>query len=329
MLPDQTPMDDGVDALTGPISVAWLDELPGELTHHVTILHRMIAEVNRDQRFRALQVQGSLGRGTGDRYSDLDVGVVVAADAWPEIVGDLPAIIRRLGDVVDDYYEFQPYGAPPQVLRSWIQYVNGIQLDLLVVPATAVLGSGPDGRSLVDPDGLLPRTDNPMRRSGPADIARWSFICWGALAETAKNVARDRPVSAIEWLNSARRATISCWAAAHDLDFAAYANVVAATMDVSGPWLDGLERTYPEPESISVGAAALELARLQTRVDALLAERFEIQPRPWAAWVSSQLEHVRPTHQNRDSRPAASSRSGKRPGAARRSTPRPDVPRAR
>ncbi len=322
-------MGDAVDSVTGPISIAWLDELPEELAHHVTILHRMIDEVNRDQRFRALQVQGSLGRGTGDKYSDLDVGIVVRADAWPEIVDDLPALIRRLGEVVDDYYEYQPFGADPQVLRSWIQYANGIQLDLLVVPETAVLGSGPDGRSLVDPDGLLPRTDNPMRRSGPADIARWSFICWGALAETAKNVARDRPVSAIEWLNSARRATISCWAAAHDLDFAAYANVVAATMDVSGPWLDGLERTYPEPESISVGAAALELARLQTQVDALLAKRFEIHPRPWAVWVSSQLEHVRPTRQIPDSRPGASSRSKKRLGAVRRSTQRKDEPRSR
>jgi predicted nucleotidyltransferase len=305
-------------------TAAWLDDLPAELARHVTILRRMVEEVNRDPRLRALQVQGSLGRGTGDQYSDLDVGLVIAEAAWPGFADELPALIRRLGDVVDDYYEFQPYGATPQVLRSWIQYLNGIQLDLLVVPATTVLGSGPDGRTLFDPDGLLPRTDNPMRRSGAVDIARWSFICWGALAETAKNVARKRPVSAIEWLNSARRATISCWAAAHDLDFAAYANVVAATMDVSGPWLDGLEETYPLPESTSVGAAALKLAQLQTKVDALLAERFQIQPRPWAAWVSSELLAL----QIRDNRQGTRSRSGKRRGATRRSTPPPDVPRA-
>jgi hypothetical protein len=163
-----------------------------------------------------------------------------------------------------------------------------------------------------------------MRRSGAVDIARWSFICWGALAETAKNVARKRPVSAIEWLNSARRATISCWAAAHDLDFAAYANVVAATMDVSGPWLDGLEETYPLPESTSVGAAALKLAQLQTKVDAVLAERFQIQPRPWAAWVSAQLLAL----QSPDNRQGTRSRAGRRRGAARRSTPPPDEPRA-
>jgi hypothetical protein len=254
--------------LSGVDSAAWLEELPAELGQHITLLRLMVREMSADHRYRALQVQGSVGRGAGDRYSDLDVGAVVAAEAWPAIAQDLPALIRRLGDVVDDYYEFQPYGsATPQVLRSWIQYENGIQLDLLLVPSTAVLGSGPDGRTLFDLDGMLPRTDNPMRRSEPTEIARWSFICWGALAETAKNVARNRPVSAIEWLNSARRATISCWAAGHDLDFAAYANVVAATIDVSGPWLEGLEVTYPLPEQVSVGAAALAVARIQNRVD--------------------------------------------------------------
>lgn len=308
---------------------AWLEELPTDLAQHAAILQLMVKEMSADPRFRALQVQGSVGRGAGDRHSDLDVGAVVDAAAWPGIANDLPPLIRRLGQVIDDYYEFQPYGsADPQVLRSWIQYENGIQVDLLLVPSTAVLGSGPDGRTLFDLDGMLPRTDNPMRRSDATDIARWSFICWGALAETAKNVARNRPVSAIEWLNSARRATISCWAAAHDLDFAAYANVVAATIDVSGPWLDGLEGTYPRPESTSVGAAALAVARIQNRVDALLEERFQIRPRPWAAWVTSQLDRVQSMPQPPGNPRAASNRPDKPPPSARRSARQRDARRA-
>ena len=316
-------------AVPAPPSAAWLDDLPAELSHHVAILRSMVREMSADPRFRALQVQGSVGRGAGDRYSDLDVGAVVDSAAWPAIANDLPPLIRRLGQVVDDFYEFQPYGsADPQVLRSWIQFVSGIQLDLLLVPTSAVLGSGPDGRTLFDLDGVLPRTDNPMRRSDAGEIARWSFICWGALTETAKNVARNRPVSAIEWLNSARRATISCWAAAHDLDFAAYANVVAATIDVSGPWLEDLELTYPQPEAASVGAAALAVARIQNRVDALLEERFQIRPRPWAAWVTSQLERAQLTLPRLDNRPAPSNRSERRRPSARRSPRPPDVRRA-
>ena len=122
--------------MIGTGTAAWLDDLPTELARHVTILRRMVDEVNRDPRLRALQVQGSVGRGTGDQYSDLDVGLVIAEAAWPAFADELPALIHRLGEVVDDYYEFQPYGAAPQVLRSWIQYLNGIQLDLLVVPVT-------------------------------------------------------------------------------------------------------------------------------------------------------------------------------------------------
>lgn len=314
--------------MVAPPSSSWLDELPDDLAEHRTILRRMVSEMSRDSRFRALQVQGSLGRGAGDRHSDLDVGAVIAIEAWPAIGDDLPGLMRRLGEVVDDYYEFQPYGQAPQILRCWIQFQNGIQLDLLIVPTTAVLGSGPEGRTLFDPDGLLPRTDNPMRRSGPHDIARWSFICWGALTETAKNVARGRPVSAIEWLNSARRATISCWAAANDLDYAAYANVVAAKLDVSGPRLDGLERTYPAPETAAVGAAALEVARLQNRIDSLLERRFAIQPRPWAAWVTSQLERLQREPHDPDSRRARRSRPETAPATSRRSIRQRAVRRA-
>src|SRR5207249_9838338 len=102
-----------------------------------------------------------------------------------------------------------------------------IQLDLLLIPASRVLGSGPDGRTLFDRDGILARTDHPMRLSEPAAVADWAFLAWQNLTEVAKYAERGRPAAAAEWLNSARQATISCWAAAPGGDDEWFACVAA------------------------------------------------------------------------------------------------------
>jgi hypothetical protein len=254
---------------------------------------------------------------------------VVEDAVWLDVAQDLPAVLRALGDVIDDYYEFQPSAAAPQVFRAWAEYRGGIELDLLVLPTSGFLGSGPDGRTLFDPDALILKTDHPMRLSEPAAIAKWSFVCWGALGAVAKNLARDHAAAAIEWLNPAREATISCWAAAHGVEYAAYANVAATRLGVSCPWPDGLEKTYPEPTRRSVVAAALELARLQERVEELLAQRLGIPPRPIASAVISQLELVQARLPAPDSQRGRRSRADKPRGAARRSRRPPGAPRAR
>ncbi len=272
---------------------AWLDELPPELGTHVQILRRMLAETESDPRMRALQVQGSIGRGTGDRYSDLDVGLVVIDEAWPAISEEMPAFVHKLGEIVDDHYYFLPSAETPEVFRAWAHFPDGIQLDLLLLPAINLLGSGPDGRTLLDRDGRLLRTDHPMRLSDPAAIANWAYLCWQNLTEVAKYLERGLPVAAAEWLSSARQATISCWAAAHGVEYAGFANVAAARLGISAPWPDGLELAYPLPEPSAVLAAALALAEVQAHADAMLATSLGIPPRPLASWVRSRLELLR------------------------------------
>lgn len=308
---------------------AWLDELPTELSSHVLILRRMLVQAEGDPRMRALQVQGSIGRGTGDRLSDLDVGLVVGDDFWPAITEEMPDFVRRLGEVVDDHYTFLPNNENPEVFRAWTQYPDGIQMDLLVLPAALLLGSGPDGRTLMDHDGRLQRTDHPMRVSDPGAIANWAFLAWQNLTEVAKYLERGRAVAAAEWLSSARQATISCWAAAHGVEYAGFANVAAARLGISAPWPDGLERAYPHPEPAAVLAAALALAEVQTRADALLALHLAIPPRPLAAWVRSRLELLRSASPAPDNPPAPRSRREKSSAAADRSAARRRPPRTR
>lgn len=275
---------------SGENPASWLDELPAELNAHVQILRRMLAETEKDPRMRALQVQGSIGRGAGDRYSDLDVGLVVIDEVWPAISQEMPAFVHKLGDIVDEHYYFLPSADTPEVFRAWAHFPNGIQLDLLLLPAVNLLGSGPDGRTLLDLDGRLLRTDHPMRLSDPATIASWGYLCWQNLTEVVKYLERGLPVAAAEWLNSARQATISCWAAAHGVEYAGFANVAAARLGLSAPWPDGLELAYPLPEPSAVLASALALAEVQTHADELLATSLGIPPRPLAGWVRSKLE---------------------------------------
>jgi hypothetical protein len=302
-----------------PLNVeAWLDALPEALVAHGSTLRSALGEIEGDPRLIALQVQGSIGRGTGDRHSDLDLGLVVSDAAWPAIVDEIPNFVRRLGDVIDEHYQFVPSAAAPEMYRAWAQYENGVQLDLMVLPSTRLLGSGPDGRTLYDPGGVLLVTDHPMRLAEPTDMSKWEFLCWGALAEVAKYLERGLPLAAAEWLNPGRQATISCWAALNGLEYAGYANVVAGRLGIDCPWPEGLERTYAVPEHKAVLAAAFELANLQERVDKALAQRLGITPRPLAAWVRSQLELLRSTPRPRDIQPGRGSRPGTRPEGQRR-----------
>jgi hypothetical protein len=302
-----------------PAERSWLEDLPEALTGHVEMLRAILNAVQDDPRMRALQVQGSIGRGTADRLSDLDVGVVVADSAWPAVADDVPRLVSSFGEVVDSYYQLLPGPLAPQQFRGWAQFADGVQLDLLLLPSSRQLGSGLDGRTLYDPDQILLETDHPERIAGPVEMSKWSFLCWGALAEVAKFLERRLPVAAAEWMSPARQATISAWGAAHGLDYSAYANVVAGRLGISCPWPDGLEKTYPRPELDSVMKAALALAELQSRVDRMLDLRLGIRPRPLAAWVTVELERVQGVLPRRDSRRAQRSAQGKRSPASGRS----------
>lgn len=285
----------------------WLDDLPSELAPHVRVLRGIVAAAERDDRILAAQVQGSIGRGSADALSDLDVGLVVADEHWPAIGPELTVMAGGLGEVVDSYAEFVPPADAPELLRIWVQYASCVKLDMLVLPSTKVLGSGPDGRTLYDPRQLLQATDHPARLADLGTIAKWALFAWIGLTDVARFVERDRPAAAAEYMVAARQATISCWVAAHGVEFAGYANVAAAVLGVSCPWPDGLELTYPPPEIGAVLDSALALAALQDRVDRLLELRLAIPPRPLAAWVSKNLRDLAAARQDRDIQQAPSS----------------------
>ncbi|HET7467615.1 MAG TPA: aminoglycoside 6-adenylyltransferase [Candidatus Dormibacteraeota bacterium] len=304
----------------GPRDVAWLDGLPSDLSSHARIMRRMVWTAEHDPRIRAVQVQGSLARGEADALSDLDMAVAVAEDAWPAIALEVPSILRQLGGVLDESQELTAGPDRPRQMHVWALFQDGVQLDLLVVPAAGPLDAGPDGRTLYDPDGLVRRTDDQRRMAPPDVVAGWSFIAWHSLAEAIKYLSRGKLAAAAEWLSPARQATLSSWAVAHGVEYAGFANEVAAKVGVSCPWPDALEKAYPVLEATSLLSAIQAVADIQDRCDGLLERQLGVPRRPLRTWVRSRLEILQSTLEHPDSQPETRSRPGRRPAAPRRRT---------
>ncbi len=78
-----------------------MDELqryPGT-PQHQAVLHAVVEHYHDDPRILAVCVFGSLGRGNWDRYSDLDLDIVVADDVTIRIEDELRGLCDALGAV--------------------------------------------------------------------------------------------------------------------------------------------------------------------------------------------------------------------------------------
>ena len=171
---------------------AWLDNLPRELELHGVVLRRLLAAVDRDPRWRLLGLSSSVARGTGDAASDLDLGLGADDDAWPQVLADVPSLVSGLGDVVDILHHRIPEWGDAPHQRTFVQYADGVQIDLVTYPASLrVRGRPPDTVVLYDPDGRLARQWLPsVYQADAATVREWAFLGWTALADMAKYLRR-------------------------------------------------------------------------------------------------------------------------------------------
>lgn len=75
-----------------------LKGLPGTLQHQ-TILHSIVSYYENDPRILAITIFGSLGRGNWDRYSDLDLDVVIADAVEIDIDTELIRLCASLASI--------------------------------------------------------------------------------------------------------------------------------------------------------------------------------------------------------------------------------------
>ena len=72
----------------------WIARLPPVVAPQARVLARLLDAAEADARIRALQVRGSLPRGTADEHSDVDALLRIADDEYERTLADMPSLVR-------------------------------------------------------------------------------------------------------------------------------------------------------------------------------------------------------------------------------------------
>lgn len=198
----------------------WVAALPDELTRQRILLQGLLDVMEGDPRWCRLEFGCSVAEGRGDALSDLDLALGVAKEVWPEALDDLARLLTSLGEVVDSLrHRISGMGDRPHQ-RIFVQYVNGVQLDLVAVPAHLPKGTQPENIVLYDPDRLrVERWDASVLQAAAAMVREWAFLGWTALGDLAKYLRRGSLWEALERLHEARAQVWRLWAVSQGLQY--------------------------------------------------------------------------------------------------------------
>ena len=77
----------------------WLASL--KLEPHATLLRRLVAKAEGEPAVRFIELCCSVARGAGDELSDLDLGLGLADEVWPDALSAIGPMLADLGEQVD------------------------------------------------------------------------------------------------------------------------------------------------------------------------------------------------------------------------------------
>jgi len=167
---------------------------PAELVDRLTTWARETAWVEW------LELAGSLGRGAGDEYSDVDAGVGIGLAHG----GSLDAVERALSGFAPTAAMLrQPFG--PETTHLVSVYRDGRQLSLVVMPCAARTGLAPEAVALVDKSDRMATPLDRATWDPDADKRReWSFLACIAAGDALKHARRGTFWRALHSLTEAR-----------------------------------------------------------------------------------------------------------------------------
>ena len=268
----------------------WLARLPTDLGRHREILRALAAVAESDERIRLLVVGCSIGRGLADALSDIDAYIGIANGAWPAFLSDVDALVKRLGRVIDVYHKtiVPPAGAAYQF--TFVQYENGVPLELVVAEAPESRTRPADWVVLHDPDGRVKGEAKPEHATID-QVRDWSQAAWTRLGGCAKYLARGSLWEALEMLHLARTDAWRLWAVAHHIADPQYG--LTAVFDAPGtPLPPSISSTVPRLDRAEIVRAAVACADLLDAVwprATSAVSNDELQPAPLAGWVRPKL----------------------------------------
>ncbi len=193
----------------------WVESLPDEMAGQRALLRRLLLECEANDNIRWLVVACSVGRGAGDRLSDLDMGMGVSDDVFDTALTEVRAVVDRLGDLVDSYCHQLP-GLTLRHERIFAQYGDRCQVDLVVIPASQDIGPVRDEVVLYGQDAhqVAPFEQQALT---PEQLREWAFGGWCALADLGKYLRRGSAWEALQRLHEARDWAWRLWAAVLDV----------------------------------------------------------------------------------------------------------------
>lgn len=147
---------------------------PDVPSNHRAIVDRFTLACQSDDRIVAAFLGGSYARGTADRYSDLDLYVIVVEDAMDDFNASRNAILRQLGEPIF----IEDFDIPNHVFYF---FANGTEGELGIGRESeyAHIHSGPYV-VLVDKKGILTGVEFPPVEPDPIEQAEKlrRFIHW-------------------------------------------------------------------------------------------------------------------------------------------------------
>jgi hypothetical protein len=239
-------------------------DLAARLPRHARLVASLRDAVLTDERWRWFAVSCSLGAGRGDELSDIDCAIGFAESLGfdeVEVLGD--ELVVSIGDVADMLINVAE-GWQPDTRRFGVEYVDGLQLDLVLMPARRISGLRDGELAIVDKDGVFAvgATSSLYGPPGERLVREWALMAWWWVSDVAKYLTRRSMFEASERIALVRYYALRLFAAASHVPYPVYG--LASLLDYEPFELpDGLADTYPVPDNdVSAAAAASAVAAL-------------------------------------------------------------------
>jgi hypothetical protein len=252
--------------------------------------------VESDEVWRWFSIGCSLAAGRGDRFSDVDCAIGYSSTIEDD---DAASIAERLVTSVGEssgVLIHRMEGWPAEVCRLAVEYVDGVQLDLVVMPAGRMPGLRDGELAIVDKDGTsaVPATSQLYGPPDEATAREWTLMAWWWLSDVAKYLHRGDLFEAAERIALVRQQALKLRAAAEQIPYPSFG--LTSLLDYEPFALpDGLGDTYPAPgERSSVVNAVRVVADLLSTCSMQAAARLGYDlSTPWRDAALGRLETVR------------------------------------
>lgn len=244
------------------------------------LLNRVQQDLEQDLDVLAIYLTGSLARGNADRYSDIDIHIIVKPEKLDGFIADKFGRAGRWGNVL--FYE--GIAASPVIVShfdcfvkvdSWYHTVDDIQ------PSIWLKGM----KVLYDPHGNLEPvvqvSEEAVYKVSPAEVEFWRTKMLAFIHETYRAAQRGEPYYALGNLDSVRWLTAYGWymeAGQHlDSPYQVWSKIEGARSPLSEDQLQRLAGWEADRDPQSIMTALESISKEFVQLNKTLSERAGIE----------------------------------------------------